>query len=71
MFPLSPKDYIVRRLQQENDQIAEDERLIEQYREETKIKRSEIEEMKSRYGETFKKVCKVSLKWLLKHCIWF
>ncbi|KAJ8020828.1 Vacuolar protein sorting-associated protein 11-like [Holothuria leucospilota] len=41
------KDYIVRRLQQENDQIAEDERLIEQYREETKIKRSEIEEMKS------------------------
>ncbi|PIK58361.1 putative vacuolar protein sorting-associated protein 11-like, partial [Apostichopus japonicus] len=41
------KDYIVRRLQQENDQITEDERLIEQYREETKIKRAEIEEMKT------------------------
>ncbi|PIK39430.1 putative vacuolar protein sorting-associated protein 11-like [Apostichopus japonicus] len=41
------KDYIVRRLQQENDQITEDERLIEQYREETKIKRAEIEEMKA------------------------
>lgn len=41
------KDYIVRRLQQENDQITEDERLIEQYRKETKIKRAEIEEMKA------------------------
>ncbi|XP_071483682.1 vacuolar protein sorting-associated protein 11 homolog [Diadema antillarum] len=41
------KDYIVRRLQQENDQIAEDERLIKQYREETRKMKSQIEEMKT------------------------
>lgn len=41
------KDYIVRRLQQENDQIAEDERLIKQYREETKKMKGQIEEMKT------------------------
>nr|XP_054754971.1 vacuolar protein sorting-associated protein 11 homolog isoform X1 [Lytechinus pictus] len=41
------KDYIVRRLQQENDQIADDERLIKQYREETKKMKSQIEEMKT------------------------
>ncbi|XP_005091075.1 vacuolar protein sorting-associated protein 11 homolog isoform X1 [Aplysia californica] len=41
------KDYIVRRLQMENDQIAEDERLIKQYREDTEKKRSKIEELKT------------------------
>nr|XP_006822187.1 PREDICTED: vacuolar protein sorting-associated protein 11 homolog [Saccoglossus kowalevskii] len=41
------KDYIVRRLQLENDQIAEDERLIKQYKDETQKMRSQIEELKS------------------------
>ncbi|XP_069106820.1 vacuolar protein sorting-associated protein 11 homolog isoform X1 [Argopecten irradians] len=41
------KDYIIRRLQLENDQIAEDERLIKQYREDTEKKRAQIEEMKT------------------------
>ncbi|XP_072041834.1 vacuolar protein sorting-associated protein 11 homolog [Amphiura filiformis] len=41
------KDYIIRRLQQENDQIADDERLIKQYREETEKMRTQIEEMKT------------------------
>ncbi|XP_071804394.1 vacuolar protein sorting-associated protein 11 homolog [Asterias amurensis] len=41
------KDYIIRRLQQENDQISEDERLVKQYREETEKMRVQIEEMKT------------------------
>ncbi|XP_041361621.1 vacuolar protein sorting-associated protein 11 homolog [Gigantopelta aegis] len=41
------KDYIIRRLQLENDQIAEDERLITQYREDTEKKRAQIEELKT------------------------
>ena len=41
------QDYIVRRLQMENDQIAEDERLIKQYREDTEKKRNKIEELKT------------------------
>ncbi|KAK3611536.1 hypothetical protein CHS0354_016470 [Potamilus streckersoni] len=41
------KDYIIRRLQLENDQIAEDERLIRQYREDTEKKRKQIEELKT------------------------
>ncbi|XP_070533237.1 vacuolar protein sorting-associated protein 11 homolog [Ptychodera flava] len=41
------KDYIIRRLQQENDQINEDERLIKQYKEETEKMRNQIEELKS------------------------
>uniref|UniRef100_A0A2C9MAP2 Vacuolar protein sorting-associated protein 11 homolog n=1 Tax=Biomphalaria glabrata TaxID=6526 RepID=A0A2C9MAP2_BIOGL len=41
------KDYIVRHLQLENDQIAEDERLIKQYREDTEKKRTKIEELKT------------------------
>jgi len=41
------KDYIVRRLQMETDQIAEDERLIKQYREDTEKKRNKIEELKT------------------------
>lgn len=41
------KDYIIRRLQMENDQIAEDERLIKQYREDTDKKRAQIEELKT------------------------
>ena len=42
------QDYITRRLQQENDQISEDERLIRQYREETEKMRNQIEELKTR-----------------------
>ncbi|KAK2167121.1 hypothetical protein LSH36_32g21058 [Paralvinella palmiformis] len=41
------KDYIVRRLQQENDQIQEDERLIEQYRTDTEKMRTQINELKT------------------------
>lgn len=41
------QDYIIRRLQMENDQIAEDERLIKQYREDTDKKRAQIEELKT------------------------
>ncbi|GFO24686.1 vacuolar protein sorting-associated protein 11-like protein [Plakobranchus ocellatus] len=41
------KDYIVRRLQMENDQIAEDERLIKQYKEDTEKKRIKIEDLKT------------------------
>ncbi|XP_067666114.1 vacuolar protein sorting-associated protein 11 homolog [Haliotis asinina] len=41
------KDYIIRRLQLENDQIAEDERLIKQYREDTERKRQQIEDLKT------------------------
>ncbi|XP_019628396.1 PREDICTED: vacuolar protein sorting-associated protein 11 homolog [Branchiostoma belcheri] len=41
------KDYITRRLQQENDQIQEDERLIHQYRQETEKMRSQIQELKT------------------------
>ncbi|CAE1174781.1 VPS11 [Acanthosepion pharaonis] len=41
------KDYIVKRLQQENDQITEDERLIQKYREDTCKKKLQIEELKT------------------------
>ncbi|XP_050409252.1 vacuolar protein sorting-associated protein 11 homolog [Patella vulgata] len=41
------KDYIIRRLQHENDQITEDERLIKQYRDDTDKKRVQIEELKT------------------------
>ncbi|XP_064597137.1 vacuolar protein sorting-associated protein 11 homolog [Liolophura sinensis] len=41
------KDYIIRRLQMENDQISEDERLIRQYREDTERTRAQIEELKT------------------------
>ncbi|XP_013381879.1 vacuolar protein sorting-associated protein 11 homolog [Lingula anatina] len=41
------KDYITRRLQYESDQIAEDQRLINQYREETEKMRKQIEELKT------------------------
>ncbi|XP_041030262.1 vacuolar protein sorting-associated protein 11 homolog isoform X2 [Carcharodon carcharias] len=41
------KDYLINKLQQESDHIAEDERKIKQYREETKKIREEIEELKS------------------------
>ncbi|KAK3087703.1 hypothetical protein FSP39_009366 [Pinctada imbricata] len=41
------KDYIIRRLQLESDQIAEDERLIKQYREDTEKKRGQIEQLKT------------------------
>lgn len=45
---LSPQqDYIVKRLQQENDQITEDERLIQKYREDTCKKKLQIEELKT------------------------
>lgn len=41
------KDYIVRRLQQENEQIAKDERMIRKYREDTEKMRGQIEELKT------------------------
>ncbi|XP_048417987.1 vacuolar protein sorting-associated protein 11 homolog isoform X2 [Stegostoma tigrinum] len=41
------KDYLINKLQQESDHIAEDERRIKQYREETKKIQEEIEELKS------------------------
>ena len=45
---VTSQDYIIRRLQQENDQIAEDERLVKQYRDETEKMRIQMEEMKTR-----------------------
>ncbi|GAB6019030.1 Vacuolar protein sorting-associated protein 11 [Chamberlinius hualienensis] len=41
------KDYVIRQLQQENGRIAEDERLIKQYRDETERMRSQIDEIKT------------------------
>lgn len=41
------KSYVIRKLQSENDQITEDERLIKQYREDTEKKRQQIEELKT------------------------
>eukprot|EP00918_Siedleckia_nematoides_P018931 GHVU01040411.1.p1 GENE.GHVU01040411.1~~GHVU01040411.1.p1 ORF type:complete len:904 (-),score=100.20 GHVU01040411.1:521-3232(-) len=41
------KDYIIRRLQQQNDQIDEDNRLILQYQEETERMRHQIEQLKT------------------------
>ena len=44
---LSFQDYIIRRLQLENDQITDDERLIKQYKGDTEKKRDQIEELKT------------------------
>lgn len=41
------KDYVIKRLQQENEQIAKDERMIRKYREDTDKMRTQIEELKS------------------------
>ncbi|XP_060553204.1 vacuolar protein sorting-associated protein 11 homolog [Ruditapes philippinarum] len=41
------KNYVIRKLQSENEQIAEDERLIKQYQDDTEKKRQQIEELKS------------------------
>ncbi|XP_033108411.1 vacuolar protein sorting-associated protein 11 homolog isoform X2 [Anneissia japonica] len=41
------KDYIIRRLQQENDQINEDQRLIQQYQQETEKMKGQIEDLKA------------------------
>ena len=41
------KDYIVRRLQQENEQIAKDERMVRKYREDTEKMRGQIDELKT------------------------
>jgi len=41
------KNYVIRKLQSETDQIAEDERLIKQYREDTEKKRHQIDELKT------------------------
>eukprot|EP00795_Rhopilema_esculentum_P008547 gene8547-14548_t len=41
------KDYIVRRLQDENEQMAKDERMIRQYQEDTEKMRNQIEELKT------------------------
>ena len=43
------KDYIVRRLSQENQLIAEDQRCINNYREETEKMKKEFEELRSGY----------------------
>ena len=40
---------MIRRLQKENAQINEDERLAKQYQEETVKMRQEIEELKTRF----------------------
>ncbi|XP_052796081.1 vacuolar protein sorting-associated protein 11 homolog [Mya arenaria] len=41
------KNYVIRKLQSETDQITEDERLIKQYQEDTEKKRQQIEELKT------------------------
>jgi len=41
------KDYVIKRLQQENEQIAKDERMIRKYREDTEKMRGQIEELKT------------------------
>lgn len=43
------KDYLINKLQRESKQIEEDERKIQQYREETAHLRSEIQELRTRY----------------------
>lgn len=43
------KDYLINKLQRENQQIEDDERKILQYREETAHLRSEIQELKTRW----------------------
>ncbi|KAL4227956.1 Vacuolar protein sorting-associated protein 11 [Mactra antiquata] len=42
------KNYVIRKLQTENDQISEDERLIKQYQEDTAKKRQQIEDLKTK-----------------------
>lgn len=42
------KDYLINKLQRESQQIEEDERKIRQYREETALLRSEIQDLKTR-----------------------
>lgn len=42
------KDYLINKLQRESKQIEEDERKIQQYREETAHLRSEIQELSTR-----------------------
>ena len=46
------KDYLSRRLQQEQSEIEDDERLIAQYRQETDRMRAEIDELKTRCERT-------------------
>lgn len=42
------KDYLINKLLRENQQIEDDERKIQQYRDETAHLRSEIQELKTR-----------------------
>lgn len=42
------KDYLINKLQRESKQIEEDERKIQQYREETAHLRAEIQELSTR-----------------------
>ncbi|XP_074656340.1 vacuolar protein sorting-associated protein 11 homolog [Tubulanus polymorphus] len=56
------KDYITRRMQLENDQISEDERLIKQYKTETEKMRKQIEEI-----NTSAKIFQVSKCCVCKH----
>lgn len=44
-----PQEYIIRRLQQETDQISEDERLIQQYEEDTQKMKSHIKTLQTRW----------------------
>lgn len=41
------KDYLINKLERETQQIEEDERKIQQYREETSHLRAEIQELKT------------------------
>lgn len=54
------KDYLIRRLQQEDQSIADDERRIRQYREDTARMRGEIEELKTKARIFQNTKCKLS-----------
>ena len=47
LFDVCVQDYIIRRLQMEQDQMSEDVRLIRQYQEDTAKKRSQIQELRT------------------------
>lgn len=43
------RDYLIRTLQSDQSNISEDERLIQQYRQETEAVREKIKDIKTRY----------------------
>ena len=59
------QDYITRRLEQQSDLIKEDERLIQQYRDDTEKMRSHIEELKTR--SVGRDCCLRITHWLADH----